>query len=195
MDNKTRLTLIERLRDQNDDAAWEEFSNTYKDYIYVVIVRMGFNTQDSEDLHQQVILKLWNTLPDFSYNKDKRFRSWIARLTVNLCKDFIRSRSAKKNKLSDDDDLRDYYASVRLPEVEEISQKEWELFITNKALANIRSNFTGPSVDVFCEFMDGKTAVDIAAKYQVGTTSAHQMTSRVREKPIAEISRLNADLD
>ena len=108
MENKTRLTLIERLRNQYDDSAWDDFSSTYKDYIYVVIIRMGFNPQDCEDLHQQVLLKLWNTLPDFSYDKNKRFRSWIARVTVNLCKDFIRSRSAKKNTLGEEDDLRDY---------------------------------------------------------------------------------------
>ncbi len=195
MDNKTRLTLIERLRNQYDDSAWDDFSNTYKDYIYVVIIRMGFNPQDSEDLHQQVLLKLWNTLPDFSYDKNKRFRSWIARVTVNLCKDFIRSRSAKKNTLAEGDDLKDYYDSVRLPEVEEIAQKEWELFITNKALQNIRSQFTGPSVDIFCEFMDGKDAADIAERHNIGKNSAYQMKARVREKLITEISRLKVDLD
>ena len=194
MDNKTRLTLIERLRNQYDAAAWEDFSSTYKDYIYAVIIRMGFNLEDSEDLYQQILLKLWNTFPDFSYDKDKRFRSWIAQVTVNHCRDFIRTKLAKKNTLGEDDEFRDYYYSVRLPEVEEISQKEWELFVANKALANIRSKFTGPSVDVFCEFMDGKQVADIAERYKVGTNAAHQMKVRVREKLIAEITRLKADL-
>ena len=43
--------------------------------------------------------------------------------------------------------------------------------------------------------MNGKTASDIAARYKVGTNAAHQMKARVREKLIAEIARLKADLD
>ena len=68
---RTRQTLLERLRDRYDDSSWQEFIDTYRGYIFVVVRRMNINEADAEDLVQQVLLKLWEELPDFAYDSKK----------------------------------------------------------------------------------------------------------------------------
>ena len=37
----TRITLLERLRSGKDQRAWHDFEDTYKGFIFSLIVRMG----------------------------------------------------------------------------------------------------------------------------------------------------------
>ena len=41
--NQTRLTLIQRAQNPDDELAWNEFVEVYKNYIYVIIRQMGIN--------------------------------------------------------------------------------------------------------------------------------------------------------
>ena len=96
---KTRRTLLERLHDRNDDSSWKEFVETYRGYIFVVIRRMGIDEASTEDLVQQVLVKLWDKLPEFSYDSKKRFRSYVATVTRNKVNDFVRSLKAEQKRI------------------------------------------------------------------------------------------------
>lgn len=61
----TRQTLIERVRDQYNEKAWEEFVEIYEPYIYSIIRRMGISAHDSKDIHQNVLLSIWKKLPEY----------------------------------------------------------------------------------------------------------------------------------
>ena len=54
---------------------------------------MGLSPEDSEDLRQAVLLKLWKKLPDFEYDDSRRFRSWLATVTRNTVVDYVRGAS------------------------------------------------------------------------------------------------------
>ena len=74
----TRHTLIRRLKDQHDENAWELFTQTYSNYIEVVLVKVGIPRQEVVDLRQDILLKLWEKLPDFDFDQVKgKFRSWL----------------------------------------------------------------------------------------------------------------------
>ena len=196
-DYQTRVSLLAKLHDRYDESAWQEFILNYKPYIYVVIHRMGVNTNDTDDLVQGVLLKLWDKLPSFVYDNQGRFRSYVAMITKNHVLDFIRSRKAeiarydKKKQEIMHDDLK----QIQVPEVDEIVEKEWELFIANLALNNIRESFKKQAIEVFEQLLAGKSAQEIANEFNLKKNTVHQMGLRVKKKMIEEIIKLKEEME
>lgn len=194
---QTRVSLLERLHDRHDESAWQEFVLNYKPYIHVVIHRMGVNSSEIDDLVQGVLVKLWDKLPDFVYDNQGRFRSYVAMITKNHVLDFIRSKKAeiarydKKKQEIMNDDLK----QIQVPEVDEIVEKEWELFIANLALNNIRGSFKNQAIEVFEHLLAGQSAQEIADKFDLKKNTVHQMGLRVKKKMIEEIIRLKDEME
>ena len=51
---ETRASLILRLRDAADVAAWDEFMAIYGPLVYRLALRQGLQTADADDVVQQV---------------------------------------------------------------------------------------------------------------------------------------------
>lgn len=189
----TRQTLIERIRDQYNEPAWEEFVQIYESYIYAIIRRMGISAEDSKDIHQDIMLNIWKKLPEYRKKPDTRFRGWLSTITSNSVKYFLRSK-ANLNKKHDNFGLNQNDDSES-SDLEKIANEEWEIFLTNKALENIESTFSGKGIDVFKKSLEGKSIPDIASDMNIEESSVYQLRARVKRSLIKEVSRLREMLD
>ena len=63
---QTRKTLIERARDPNDSQAWDEFTGYYRSFIRMLLTKLQVSQADLEDLSQEVLLELWESLPNLN---------------------------------------------------------------------------------------------------------------------------------
>ena len=52
---------------------------------------------DNEDIEQEVYIKTWQNLD--KYREEGKFRQWINAITVNLCRDYFRSRGNQQELL------------------------------------------------------------------------------------------------
>ena len=149
----TRITLLERLRSGKDQRAWHDFEDTYKGFIFSLIVRMGMTQEDAEDISQSVLTKVWQKIEDFEYNQNRgKFHNWLAAMTRNTVKDFFRT---KKNFITGRDSVEyqeayDTIESHVLPDLDRLAREEWVLHITNMAWNNIKEDiycllYTSPS--------------------------------------------------
>lgn len=59
------------------------------------------NTQDLEDLYQDVLINIWRGLP--SFRSESSMRTWIYRIALNTCVSTLRTRSRNPNQTSLDD--------------------------------------------------------------------------------------------
>ncbi len=194
---QTRATLIQRVQNQQDEKSWEEFVQVYRRYIYAIIRSMNISEHDTEDILQQVLINLWNSLPKMDYEKINRFRSWLSTVTKNCVTDFIRKRTREANRLekASKDDTLTYLKSIRLPEVNQIAEREWEIHLTNLALENIRPLFSGKAVDAFQMTLNGKSVEEIAAELDLKENSVYRLKNRVKERLIQEIRHLRDSLE
>ena len=62
---------------------------------------MNLKHHECEDLSQTVLLKLWKSLPEFRYDKEKgRFRGWLCRITGNTVKSYFVKRNRESMALA-----------------------------------------------------------------------------------------------
>ena len=192
----TRVSLIGKAKNQNDNKAWSDFIAYYREYIYRVVRRMGLAHHDAEEVVQLTLLKLWNAMPGFEYVPSRgRFRCWICRIAGNTARNYIRGRGPVPISLSSMDwemeDLRDY--SVQ-PEVEELAREEWEEYLPKLALKRLSSAFDRKTLQVFRLFSAGVPAPEIARLLGLAESSVYVYKQRVKEKLVQEIARLEREI-
>src|SRR5207249_1532017 len=61
----------------------------------------GLKDQDAADLVQDVLTALVQKLPEFTYDRQKSFRSWLFTITYNKCRDLRRRRAAQAVEVGD----------------------------------------------------------------------------------------------
>jgi RNA polymerase sigma-70 factor (ECF subfamily) len=75
--------LIERCRKGDDERAFGELVDRYKDLVYGMVTRLSGDRSQVEDLAQDVFLKVHRGLPYF--RGEARLSTWIYRIVANVC--------------------------------------------------------------------------------------------------------------
>ncbi len=195
--NPTRVTLLAKLKNTENTKAWLEFESIYRGFILSLIIRMGLNQHDAEDISQAVLTKVWQKIEDFEYNENKgKFHNWLAAMTRNTVRDFFRT---KKNFITGRDSVeyQEQYLNIEdqvLPDLENLAREEWVLHITNLAWENIKGEIYETKQNVFKMVSQEIDTKDIAKKLGISTTSVRVYKAEVFEKMRTEIKRLNREL-
>jgi len=92
------MALVERCR-RGDLAAFEELYKAHAGKLFSVAVRMLGNPADAEDLLQEIFLSAHRKLDGF--RGESALGTWLYRLATNHCLDYLRSRAARTNQLTD----------------------------------------------------------------------------------------------
>jgi len=80
-------------------SAFSALLERYYDLIYRVALRTLGNTQDAEDISQDVCVDLANKLA--SFQGKSKFSTWLYQITLNKCRDFMRSKEASRKTQRD----------------------------------------------------------------------------------------------
>jgi RNA polymerase sigma-70 factor (ECF subfamily) len=81
---ETRASLLWRLPNADDAAAWEEFVLVYGRAVYRVARRMGLQSADADDLVQDVFTAVSRSISDWLQRTDRgKFRAWLFRIARN----------------------------------------------------------------------------------------------------------------
>ena len=192
----TRETLLVRVKNQHDEASWEDFVFYYKKFIYIICRRMGLNHHDSEEIVQKVLLKLWNKLPEFEYTEGSRFRGWLCKMTGNTVKDFMRShKRAEERKVKAADYELWNPEVITKPEISKLINKEWDNYISNLALENIKDKFSENVIDIFLKANQGIPVKELSKQINVPVNTIYVYNKRVTAKFHEEIRRLHQELN
>lgn len=82
--------LVIRARDFQDEKAYAELLQKYKDSIFFMMLKMVKNQDDADDLTIEAFGKAFNRL--HQYTPDFAFSTWLFRIATNNCIDFIRKK-------------------------------------------------------------------------------------------------------
>ena len=90
-----------------DRRAFDELARAYRSRIQGICYRYTGNRADAEDLVQEVLLRVYRGLETF--RGEASFRTWLFRITVNACLNWVAARRRSESLL---DDLPDPRPSV-----------------------------------------------------------------------------------
>src|SRR5262245_33077190 len=102
----TRATLLDRVRDADDVAAWLEFDAAYREMLLRFCRSRGLQHADAEDVIQLVFVRLTGGLIRFRYDPARgRFRDYLFRCVRSALSDWgaYRRRAGSAVPLQDAD--------------------------------------------------------------------------------------------
>jgi RNA polymerase sigma-70 factor (ECF subfamily) len=86
-------TLIRRLQ-AHDEIAFADIVERYQAKVFSIIYGILRNHNDAEDIAQQVFAKIYFAI--LSFDSRSSLLTWIYRITVNECYDYLRKRRARR---------------------------------------------------------------------------------------------------
>ena len=88
----TQPTLLLKIRNSDDDAAWERFVKIYTPLVFGYCVKRGLQAADASDVAQETMRTVAQAINRFEYDKKKgTFRGWLLMVTRNkLLKHFTK---------------------------------------------------------------------------------------------------------
>jgi RNA polymerase sigma-70 factor (ECF subfamily) len=99
----TRESLLIRLGNPSDVAAWAEFVSIYRPMIYRLARRQGLQDSDAEDLAQRVLMSVSRVIGDWRKDAARgTFRGWLSRVARNAMINMM-SRRPKEAALGGSD--------------------------------------------------------------------------------------------
>jgi RNA polymerase sigma factor (sigma-70 family) len=186
----TRSTLLGRVRDLNDHAAWAEFQARYRELLVRFCRGRGLQSADAEDVVQQVFLSLARSLPGFTYDPQRgRFRDYLFRCTKNAV--FELSKSPKRTGEGLDIHATALAAAAAERQNEALAsawEQEWVAHHFRLALETVRKTFDGRSVEVFQRSIDGGKVADLAREFGMNEPAVHKVRQRIRDRMEALIA-------
>jgi RNA polymerase sigma factor (sigma-70 family) len=187
----TRMTLLQKMQRQHDEAAWQEFVSIYEKYIYGVIFSMNITAEDAGDVLQTVLMKLWKKLPEIDLADMRRFRSYLAVTVKNTTYDLFRreSRRGGDRKVVYEERLH-AIEHISEPEVEQIAIAEWENYLSAKAMENVTRRFSAQALGIFNACLNGEDIKVYAKTNGIPLSTAYRLKSRVKEALLEEIKAL-----
>jgi RNA polymerase sigma-70 factor, ECF subfamily len=90
--------LVERCK-AGDLGAFEELYRQHAGRLFGLASRMLGNPSDAEDLLQEIFLSAHRKLD--SFRGESALGTWLYRLAMNQCLDYLRSRAARSSQVTD----------------------------------------------------------------------------------------------
>jgi DNA-directed RNA polymerase specialized sigma24 family protein len=74
----TRTTLLARVKNRSDAAAWDEFHQLYAPLLYRYARSRGLSREDAADVRDACLEVVARKIADFEYDRAKGgFKSWL----------------------------------------------------------------------------------------------------------------------
>jgi RNA polymerase sigma-70 factor (ECF subfamily) len=182
----TPASLLERLRQPDQQAAWSHFVSLYTPLLYHWARRVGLSSPQAGDLVQEVLLLLVRKLPEFIYDPQKSFRAWLRTVTLNRWRECLR-RDAHRGEINGLD-LADQAGPDSIRDLEDA---EYHDYLARRALALMQAEFQATTWKACWEqVVHGRPAAEVAAELGISEAAAHVAKSRVLRRLREELRGL-----
>jgi RNA polymerase sigma factor (sigma-70 family) len=159
---RTRMSLIDRLADWEDQRTWDEFYQTYWRLIFSVSVKAGLSPDEAMDAVQETVLaiaKQWKTGQKYDPAKGS-FKTWLMNMTRWRIADQFRRKQRNPaashqsgGSRGANGDLRDTATIERIEDedggLERVWEAEWKTNLTRVAMERVKLKVSPKQFQIF----------------------------------------------
>lgn len=184
---QTSVSLLVRLRQDDQPAAWERFVKLYYTMLLSWAKKQGLQEADAADLVQELLVKLIRLLPSYNRGEGQSFRGWLFQVCRNQCRDFRRRKST--GALPGADGLSSVGVESPIAHYEDMEDLEYRRELLQRGLELIRSDFSDATWAAFEGLaITRRTAAELAAELNISVNAVYLAQNRV-------MNRLREELD
>ena len=175
----TQPTLLVRLGDRDDRAAWHEFCHRYGELIRSFARHANLQPADCDDVLQDVLMGLTKAMPGFRYDKSKgKFRSYLK--TIALHAIFARLRAKKQDVAIDDVKSSAKGLALSNEAIEHLWDLQWRQYHLRHAMRQIEAEFNEADRAAFNQYaVNGLGAAETAQALNMSVDQVYQAKSRI----------------
>lgn len=188
----TRTTLLERLKNWQDDSSWRNFFDTYWKLIYGVALNGGLTKEEAQDVVQETMLTVARQMPNFKYDRKMgSFKSWLLNTTRWRMADQFRKRSVLSVSHPSSDDAENQMPAKMIdpasPDMNALWDAEWEKNLLDAAITRVKRRIEPQKYQIFdlCvnkEWPPKKVAKTFSIPIAQVYLAKHRATGMIREE-------------
>lgn len=194
---ETSQTLIARVKDPADAAAWNEFVAIYRPVVYRMARRRGLQDADAHDLAQRVMLAVSQAIQSWEPDKDRPpFRAWLATLSRNaIINALSRRRPDASSGSTHTFDLLNEQAEADPQTTAELALESRRETL-RWAAEQIRGEFSEPIWRMFWETaVSGRPVADVAAENGRTAGAVYMARFRIMQRLKEKVAEATVDCE
>jgi RNA polymerase sigma factor (sigma-70 family) len=192
----TRASLLARLGDPKDRAAWGQFVELYGSLVYGFARQRGLQDADAADLAQEVLLAVAQAMGRWQYDPQQgTFRGWLFGITRNKISKLLKRRRSQPVGTGDTNAHR-MLEEEPSPEsdLEVAWEHEFQQQLFRLAAAAVRDKFAPKTWQAFwATAVDGKAAAVVGKELGMSVGAVYVARSRVLAKLSEQVQQLQAE--
>jgi RNA polymerase sigma factor (sigma-70 family) len=180
----TRASLLLRVRDPADQAAWHEFVEIYWPVIHRLARLKGMQSADADDIAQQVLVAVSKAVEKREHDsKRARFRTWLDRVARNaILNALTRGKPDRAAGGLDANQLLEQHARADGPD-SDLLRLECRREVFRWAARQIREEFQDATWEAFWQTaIEGRDCDAVANELKKSTGSIYMARSRVMKR-------------
>jgi len=182
---ETRASLILRLPDAADVAAWDEVVSIYGPLVYRMGLRQGLQAADADDLVQEVFTAVARSVSQWLERSDRgKFRAWLLRIARNTSVNFL-TRRRHRPIGNGGDEASDWMVDIPAPDCELSGEfdLEYRREVFRWAADQIQDAVTDNTWQAFwLTHVDGRSIAEVAEHLGISTGNVYIGRSRVMSR-------------
>ncbi len=190
---ETRASLLIRLKDRRDSAAWSEFLDIYEPLIYRLARRRGLQDADAVDVTQQVLMAVATKVEDWNPDQSRgSFRGWLFQVARNLSINMILHRR-RHPAAAGDSGIQELLNQVPAPSAEDSSlfDAEYRRSLFHYAAGQVRKEFHETTWAAFWNTcVDNQPIPTVARQLDLSVGAVYIARSRVLARLRQKVEQL-----
>jgi len=198
----TRATLLQRLKNWEDDSSWQEFFDTYWKLIYGVARKAGMTEAEAQDIVQETMAAVARHMPKFKYDSAiGSFKGWLLNMTRWRIIDHTRKRATSPNHEPLPEQGETTTGTVEKivdpasDDLNEVWDNEWTRALLDAAIVKVKRRVDPQNYQLFDFYVNKEWPPDkVAGTFGVTVDQVylakHRMTEMIRE----EVKRLEKEM-
>jgi RNA polymerase sigma-70 factor (ECF subfamily) len=186
----TRPSLLLRIRDRSDAAAWAEFDSIYRPMLSRIAAARGLDPATADDIVQECMAAVHRHIGGFQYDPERgRFKGWLRTLVNNRFRNLLRD---KHDYLAESEDFKRPQEREQSPE--DLFDQMWREEHLKHCLRQIRDEVEDSTFRAFVAYVIEEQSVEsVCEELRMSPNQVHAIKSRLTRRLHARMTELMGD--